>query len=287
MKCEQCGKRITKRQTFCPYCGVNIPQTPSKKSFPLTIVLSIVLVLSLTANVILLCMPKPSQVSNQGASGKLEGNGFSSPEAAITAYAEALRDGNLDRMLATFALESYVEAFDMETFIARIGSYSFNSFDVALPNNNDYQERINYYSRLATITKQIKNGYYTLAGVDLSKPVITFPRDNQSEEIQAFLQDIGDPDFERKLTYIKIGNVLTVDDFDVNSKYDEYLAKNYSYLDVEKLCDVAIEITFDGEQYYLFMLTAKIGGKWYNIVPGGMLSTMIGLDPNMGGIMKQ
>ena len=40
-----------------------------------------------------------------GAS-QFEGNGFSSPEAAITAYAEAFRNGDVDEMIATFAIES-------------------------------------------------------------------------------------------------------------------------------------------------------------------------------------
>ena len=38
-----------------------------------------------------------------------------------------------------------------------------------------------------------------------------------------------------------------------------------SYLNVTDLCDVAIEFEIGGEEYYLFMLTANINGKWYNI----------------------
>ena len=33
---------------------------------------------------------------------------------------------------------------------------------------------------------------------------------------------------------------------------------HYSYLNVDELYDVAIEITFDGEEYYLFMLLRKL-----------------------------
>ena len=48
---------------------------------------------------------------------KVEGPGYTSAEEAARAYAEALKAGDLNAMLSTFAVESYVEHFDMAAYI--------------------------------------------------------------------------------------------------------------------------------------------------------------------------
>lgn len=278
MKCMQCGHNVTRKQSFCSTCGAVAPDFPPKKPFPLKLVLCIALGISLVVNIILLCMPKTFS--------QIEGKGFSSPEAAITAYAEAFRNGNIDEMISTFAVESYVDCFDLEEHMALVGCYQFYNTEVGLPNDSNYREQINYYSRTAYITQQIKNGYFTLTGVDNSKSLQAFTRDTKETDIDQIIQQLEYPQFDKKLSRIKIGDVLTKNDFKSNEKHSQML-NTYPHLDVDELCDVAIEIEFDGEQYYLFMLTAKINGKWYNISFVSPLGLLNGLNSFSGGFMKQ
>lgn len=255
-----------------------VQEVPPKKPFPIKIVLCSALVLSLILNIILLC--------SKNSASCFEGNGFSSPEAAITAYAKAFKEGDINEMISTFAVESYVDCFDLEEHMALVWFYQFYNTEVGLPNDSNYKEQINYYSRTAYITQQIKNGYFTLTGVDNSKSIQSFPRDTREADIDALMQQLEYPEFDKKLSHIKIGDVLTKNDFKSNENYSQML-NNYPHLDVDELCDVAIEIEFDGEQYYLFMLTAKINGKWYNISFVSPLGLLNGLDSSSGGFMKQ
>lgn len=218
------------------------------------------------------------------SSSRFEGKGFISPEAAIAAYAKAFKEGDIDEMISTFAVESYVECFDLEEYMSLAGSYNFYTAEIGLPNDSEYKRQINRYTRIAWITQQIKSGYFTLTGVDNSRSLQAFSRD--SEEADALMQQLEYPAFDNKLSRIEIGDVLTKDDFNTIENYSEILNK-YSYLDVDELCDVAIEIEFDGEQYYLFMLTAKIDGKWYNISYVSPLGLYNGLNTSAGGFMKQ
>ena len=55
-------------------------------------------------------------------SRKVEGNGYNSPEEALLAYAEALKTGNVDNILSTFAVETYVERFDLAEYWDNIGT---------------------------------------------------------------------------------------------------------------------------------------------------------------------
>lgn len=278
MKCLQCGHNITKKQAFCSACGAAAPEVPPKKPFPFKLVLCIALGISLVANIILLCLPKESS--------QIEERGFLSPEAAITAYAEAFRDGDVDGMIATFAIAPYVDCYDLEAYITQAGYYDFYNADVGLPNDSEYKKQLNDYTRLAWIVRQIKCGYFTLTGVDNSKTLQTFPSRGAEDDIGGFMQQLRDPTFDKKLSQMKIGNVLTKDDFSIDESYSNAL-ESYSYLNVDELCDVAIEIEFDGEQYYLFMLTAKIDGRWYNISSVSPLGLLNGIASTSGGLMKQ
>lgn len=188
-------------------------------------------------------------------------------------------------MVSTFAVESYVANFDLEERISQARSYQFYTEEVGLSNNSEHAEQINHYTRLASIIKRIKSDYFVLTGVDHSKSLQAFVGDSKEEDIQAFLQQLEYPEFDKKLSRIKIGDVLTKDDFDIGEDiYSDIIG--YSYLDAEEFCDVAIEISFNGDLYYLFMLTAKLDGRWYNITSCSPLGLLCGADSS-DGLMKQ
>lgn len=278
MKCSKCGNKITKKQRFCSSCGANIPIFPSEKLLPLKLILCFALILSLAANFILLYMPNSSG---------LEGSGFSSPEAAITAYAKAFRDGNIPKMISSFAIESYVECFDLHEYINKSGYYDFYNADVGFPNKSEYQELLNQYTRQNSIVRQIKNGYFTLTNIDNSRSIESFSRNNNETEIESFLEQLEYPNLDQKLSRIKIGAVLTTDDFSIDEELYSTFISNYSYCNAEEFYDIAIEITFDSEEYYLFMLTAKMNGKWYNITTVSPLGLLNKMDSSAGGLIRK
>ncbi|MBP5763128.1 MAG: hypothetical protein J6W48_09170, partial [Lachnospiraceae bacterium] len=55
-----------------------------------------------------------------GKTAKLEGDGYETPEEAVTAYAEYLQAGDFDGILSTFAMESFEENYSVEEFYDRI-----------------------------------------------------------------------------------------------------------------------------------------------------------------------
>lgn len=259
--------------------------TPKKKASIVTIILCALLVLSVIGNIILL-IPKDSEPVSQ----TLEGSGFDSPEAAITAYAKALSEGDVEGMLRTFAIESYVENYDLEAQIKRVGFYLFTPNEAGLPNDSQYKQELNNYSRLAAVTTQIINGYFALTGVDNSKTYLPFSKqeENWEETLDDFLEQLESPKLDKKLSSIEIGDVLTAEDLLSDESYEVYDPESPygDFLDVEEFYDLAIEIAFDGEDYYLFMLTAKIDGKWYNITTHSPLAVQSCLDSTTG-ILKR
>lgn len=284
MHCPQCGKEFSKNAAFCDSCGASLPKRKEKKPFPIKIVLCVLLAVSLLLNLFFLIRPlfQKTQV-------RFEGKGFDTPEEAITAYAEAFRDGDVDKMISTFAIESYVENFDQQKYIERIAVHT--SADQPLTNDTTTGEAINCYARVSRVSGYIRNGYYVLLGLDATEVVTFSNKDTRKEDIAAFLESMEDSKFSKQLSRIEIGDVLTADDFDLNfdppDYYEVNLEKSLAHLDVSDIKDLAIEIEMNGEDYYLFMCTAKINGKWYNISIPSSLGTFNGATINTGGFIKQ
>ena len=220
------------------------------------------------------CAANPTQdkaSSQQSSLQKLEGNGFSSPEAAITAFAEALQKGSVDEMIATYAIESYVEHFDFENYLRKYPAIYFNT-DVAIntQNSNRFAYEVSKYTQLAVISLEIRRAYCNLLGLDTNNSYKLYDEQTLADMVEL----VSAPDFHQKLSEMKIGDVLTKDDFTflyAKEGYEQSLDDMLSYLDASELCDLVLEINFAGEEYYLFMRTAKIDGKWYNITTASLL----------------
>ncbi len=60
-----------------------------------------------------------------------EGDGFKTPEAAVTAYLEALRNCDTEAMEKTFAIETMMKNIDMAAY------WSYNRYDYDNPYGND------------------------------------------------------------------------------------------------------------------------------------------------------
>lgn len=284
MKCRQCKRKIAKEQSFCDLCGAPVSRAHYPKSFFVSIILCFVLVSSLVGNIVLL---KNNQSNLGNPSEKmLESGGFSSPEEAITEYAKAFRAGDIEGMISTFAVESYVKSFNLEEQLNIQRFYDINS-EVTLLNNDSFAIQINQFTRSAALIRQIRNAYFVLIGANIDRANYAFGEDKKDEKIEEFLERFEYSEFDKTLSKMKIGSLLTEADFDFDEDYRAQLLSQYSYLDADDFRNVAIEIEFDGEDYYLFMFTAKIDGKWYNITTISMLGLVNGMDPWAGGLLKQ
>ena len=275
----------TKNQDLC---GAEVFESRSKKHDVLKIVLCIMLALSVIANIVLLLTPT-EQPSQQSSQQKIEGKGFDSPQKAVLAYLDAFRKGDVDEMVATFAVESYIENFDLEQYIRKYPTINF-SLNIPLPNNNAYCQGINEYGRQYEVSHCIRLGYFELIGIEYIQTHFFSPNgDEGRKEIEAIIDQLNAPDLAKKLSEMEVGNVLTVEDFDCDQQdYEKALSLRTVYLAADEICDVAVELEFDGEAYYFHMQTAKINGKWYNVTTSSVLGIMLGdINGQTGGFAKR
>ena len=92
--------------------------------------------------------------------GKMEGDGFASPEEALGAYIEGLKNNDIDQMLAAFAIETYAQNYsilkDVECFKA------FLPARMNIPAISDFSLRLIIENRRSKIMESIRSHYLIL-----------------------------------------------------------------------------------------------------------------------------
>ena len=126
--------------------------------------------------------------------GALEGLGFDSPEEAVTAYLEALKKGDVEGMLATFAIETYVAEMDAQADLERMGVFQ-PSYGMRLPLGGDYQRQVAVAVRYGQLAESLASqwmlyswpdGYAAFDGASVAL--------NEDGDAEAFLAGLAEGD---------------------------------------------------------------------------------------------
>ena len=241
---------------------------------------------------------------------RAEGEGFETPEEAILAFAEALQDGDLEKMISTFAVESYCEHFDFAQQIEKMSSLQpFNFFgesgDGILYGSDPAISRLNVGTRYADILTMIKRPLIAIAldrikyehpeykdivdaTVSLRPYSLKEETDLSHEELETLLSEIGKfPDFSETKVFGPY-SPLVLSRFDI----DYIAAPNLSNIMEEALIAGADGITELGlclkdyeDDYFITMSIVKYGDKWYNYELGGDIMALLGVDIIRQGIL--
>jgi len=218
-------------------------------------------------------------------------SGFDSPEDAVVAYLEGLRDSDLDRMISTFALEPHVERFDLETFLERLRIYQHPM--TPLPDANEFAMAINIELRRAAIINQIRGQYMVLTHPERHTYVLRYTafQDVWIEEggaynfIQEFSEILNAPEFHT----LEIQGFLLLEWSaryrDTPEIHYRTLSNNLAFLGADQLVSRIVVFSLNGNYYLLFVDLAEYSGKWYINTLGGVASHLQSVPGTMWGIM--
>ncbi len=209
-----------------------------------------------------------------------EVKGYESADEAALSYVKSFCQSDIDSMLSTFAIETFIENYDLKEFINSRKYYDYYNTECPFENNSDFKMQINYYSRISELVKSFKQTYYYLILKDDNFSAIeTFTRSN-ANDIELFVNKISDPYFDEKISSAKIRRVLTPEffnDLDLLT-YKNTTTTKYSYLNCDEIKSFAVELDFDGDEYYLFVDVGLFDNVWYNISISSSLGISVGAD---------
>lgn len=307
--CRICGKQMAEGEHFCSGCGIasDVEWVDRRKIWQAFIIgllgglLVCAVIVAILAMTGVFCGGKDKDTDGElsasetgaaaGEDGVLvvpgscqfEGEGFDSPEEAARAYLEAMQRGNVDEMVSTFAVETFVEHFDMEAMISVYGCYQ-NSFHQMLDTTDSYTQGVNVARRYGNITGQLSAQYLLLNGYeeDIGKVVML----DKDEEIGDFVAALNNPEWMEILAEMEIGKIY-VDDQVTEAGLALDLTSDGAQKNLSNRCEmygcgelalVLTEVKIDGKDYFFAMDVACYDGVWYNLQPNGILAGMMGID---------
>ncbi|MDO4323260.1 MAG: hypothetical protein Q4C61_12105 [Lachnospiraceae bacterium] len=185
---------------------------------------------------------------------KVEGEGYLTSREAVAAYIEAIKSCNIEKIISTFAVESYVDYFDFDSLIETNEKYM--PYIMFLPQRDELARKINIENRRSNIITEIANSYKNYA---LSSD------HNYDNSFSYLLTDFGtaenmmDKIFANDVEKL-YSSILFTGEF-VDQEYEEY--ENFEHLGADEISTEVAVIEMGGQRKLLYMHTVRYGDKWY------------------------
>lgn len=316
--CEHCGAQIPDGALVCPACGrgtqsqppqpqaqpqwAQQPQPPQSPKAPkgnwggriLFLLLGLVFAGAITAALLAAGVLQFRSGAAPAAAAKVEGPGYASAEEAALAYAEALKAGDMDAMLATFAVESYATHLDRAAFILSMGVVypTFGALNAPMPPaDQGLALALNLEGRRIQIVQSFYYQYMNclLHNTAYEDSFIRVTPLAEPEDVSALMELLQrNPGFSD----MTIGATRSPEDLLDAERLESYLEHDQTIMDrqieqygAQDMQDVCLELTIDGEDYYLFVLAVRYDGKWYNLSFFGQLGAYLGIEYMSGGLV--
>lgn len=223
--------------------------------------------------------------ASSSPSSKIESNGFNTPEEAVKEYFEGMKEGNTQRMIGAFAIESYVKNYDFEAAINRIRAYQVTQ-EIKFPNTSSSTTSLNVESRRSSIGNGVLIQFLFLADseADYTRPI---KLENESE-VKDFVVDFSASLDAIKLDSLKLLGFIPpekLSDHYSIEKNQENIAKQAKIAGPSKLESRAAIVEINSEKYLFCCDVGEYNGKWYLINFSGNIGNLLGISTFSSGIL--
>ena len=217
---------------------------------------------------------------------RFEGEGYESPEEAVVAYLEALKKGDVEGMLATFAIETYVAEMDAQAYLERLGVFQ-PSYEIRMPLGGDYQRQVAVAARYGQLAESLASqwmlyswpeGYAAFDGASVAL--------SEDGDAEAFLAGLAEGDAAALWQEMEV--VGFVEPERMSSQYSDgsqSRARQAASHGCDEIVSVVAKLDIGGEEWYQCMDAARYGEKWYNLSLVGYIGHLMGLSLYSGGLV--
>ena len=217
---------------------------------------------------------------------RYEGSGFKTPEEAVTAYLEGLKNGNVQQMLGAFAWETQAARYSVKDNILRFTQIN-SSMPARMPSLNGTLDAANLAELRFRQGWAVYNSvrYYVLQDADEeSRKVIDGYRLDlkTEEEADGFIRQFDTPRIAKlaEMTNIKVVDAGTIVgekyQSEANKKTLEWYKQIYGADEIRELIGTA---KLGDETVICDPILARYGDRWYIVSVGGTAASIAGIDP--------
>jgi hypothetical protein len=213
--------------------------------------------------------------------GKIEGSGYISAEAAAKAYLSAFSSADLDGMVETFAVETYVDNFNTIAYVNSTYD-SISIYNIYLPSGGEFSNELNAGRRRGYI---LDNIHGQCMGVLMGGWQVD---DNHSYDPQTDKGEHGytDKDTLGRMRSLKIIEAVSHEDMGDNFKDGSSGYNKMAIYGADEMASVVIRAEISGDYYLFGFEVARYGKAWYNITFIGEYSSYGGDDFFVGVILE-
>lgn len=242
---------------------------------------------------IVVCFMMLAGICSSAFSETIEGPGYSSSIEAAFAYGEFFSRGDIEGMLSTFSVESYVENYNTE-FSIELRNYNFpllltQSFQ--LPDESQYLHQLNILKRqsdiISILVQQciiLANGHDSIGSNIKNKEQYeiyksnfhnrSWPGDGKQSDIIAYNAE----DF-----FTAAGNADLYKEFLAYKEKLNYDERNLPRYGCDEFDFMIVFGTINEDFFMQFLTGARYGDRWYILdARADLLETFLGLDPMTG-----
>ena len=215
-------------------------------------------------------------------SKKYEGDGFATPEEALTCYMEGLKNLDFEQMLSAFAWETQMEHFDFRKYFERIRAYQSVMLP-RMPSINDFMFSANVnvlrYNQANAIYRSLEQ--YILADVPeiAEGMIISFRKD--TDDVDVFLRKFENGRLE-KLSGMTNVRFLSPDLVTGNRFSSEPNQKSFvqqtAYYGADEAVNLVGAADLGDETLFCCPTICRYGDRWYLVSVSSMVSAFLGID---------
>ncbi len=223
--------------------------------------------------------------------GKYEGEGYNSSKEAALAFADHFSKGDLDGVISTFAIETFVDHFDTEKHWEILGyrGSTIATGNFMFPQESGYLHDLNILKRHSDIVDMlVYQGQLIGNGQNKFNGTL-----KNEEEVNAYLSSYRDKNWPgngvntetEALTAEEILTMFVSKDAYQNFQEDKvkinYESRALSRYRCDDIDYMAVVFSIDNEFFIQFLTGAKYGDKWYVMDAGAMVfENYLGLGSN-------
>ena len=211
---------------------------------------------------------------------RYEGEGFDTPEEALTCYMEGLKNLNFEQMLGSFAWETQIAHYDFKAFFERIRAYQPVTRP-RMPSVNDFMFSANVnvlrFTQADLIYRSLEQ--YILGDDAPSGSAVNL---KDSEEVDAFLQKFDNGRLEKlkQMSNIRFLSPDAVTDgkFSNAGRNPENFLKQTAVYGADEAVNLVGVADVGDETLFCCPTICRYGDKWYLVSVSSFTSSILGVS---------
>lgn len=212
---------------------------------------------------------------------RYEGDGFATPEEALTCYMEGFKNLDFEQIMSAFAWETQMEHYDLQAYFERVMAYQ-STICPRMPAVNDFMFSANVnalrFFQANMVYRSLEEYILGDDSPNKGKGIITFQKD--SDDVEVFLKKFENGTLE-KLAQMTNITFLSPDDVTNNLFSREQNQRNFMKQTACYGADEAVNLVgmavVEDETFYCCPTICRYGDKWYLVSVSSITNMILGV----------